>query len=71
MLVKILSLSWQRWATEKPGKGYELMQFVKMIDTAQPEGQGKGCLHSRLGRKSDTYNTERDMQFQKVDLFFS
>lgn len=35
------------------------MQFVKMIDAARPEGQGERCLHSRQGRKSDTYNTER------------
>lgn len=47
------------------------MQFVKMIDSPQPEGQGKGCLHSRLGRKSDTHNAERNMQFREVDLFFS
>lgn len=46
------------------------MQFVKMIDIAQPEEEGKGCLHSRQGRKSDTCNTERDMTFRKVDLFF-
>lgn len=30
-----------------------LMQFVKMIDTFQPEVQGRGCLHSRWGRKND------------------
>lgn len=75
MFVKILSFPWQGrgWggglATEKPGKGCELTQFVKMIDTPQPEGQGKGCLHSRAGGKSDAHNTERDMQFQKVYFF--
>lgn len=41
-----------------------------MIDTAQPEGRGKGCLYSRRGRKSDTYNTERGVRFMKVDLSF-
>lgn len=41
-----------------------------MIDTAQPEGRGKGCLYGRRGRKRDTYNTERGVRFTKVDLSF-
>ena len=70
MFVGSLSLSWQRWASEKPGRRCELLQSVKMIDTAQPEGPGSGCLHSRQGRMSDICDTERAGSLRKWAYFF-
>ena len=70
MFVGSLSLSWQRWASAKPGRRCELLQSVKMTDTAQPEGRGSGCLHSRQRRTSDIRDTERAGSLRKWAYFF-